>query len=474
MAFTVQFVDKIDASPTVRLDLNTGIWNVTREGTDWGFPELNRAIVNNGLVDGATIPTSAYGTRELTLRLLVDTSDADAVATAAQSLFRELNRKTNIVKFQPETTAPVFFRTFRSRPEQVDIPVTGAEEFITVRILAEPFAVGLREDVTGVSVSHNPASANGRMFDIAAASVKGDVDTPAFIRISGGSDPLVVLGIRRHGTPSTPTYFRQCEAMTQGTDTSTQANDAAMSGSGNNFSRTSFGTASMTTRLSDDMANWLGETVDARGRYRIFVRSRKSSAGSSGDHVVRFRIGGASTLSLVTGDSINVPGATGPFLLELGTIQVPVGSDPKTLGPSGTELAPQGAYFELQAQRVTGTATLDWDYVFAVPADEGYTKADFSGLQAVAGTFPADGDNLYLDGYTDSAYAADADVLTTGKVFSHSGHPLESGFLKLTPNQVNRIFALIQRSSTSDIVTGSDTITVSYWPLYLFDRPATT
>jgi hypothetical protein len=471
MAVIVQFVDAISASANVRLDLLADPWLVSYDGLDLSPPELNQARASTLLADGGHIPASAYENRALRLSLEATGATEDAIATSMQSLHRELNRTTNILKFQLGTS-PVFFRTFRSPRYSLEKLDRGASVYyrLNLEIEAGPFGVGLREDITGVSVAHNPASANGRMFDIAAASVKGDVDTPAFVRISGGSDPLVVLGIRRHGTPSTPTYFRQCEAMTQGTDTSTQANDAAMSGSGNNFSRTSFGTASMTTRLSDDMANWLGETVDARGRYRVFVRLRKSSAGSSGDHVVRMRVGGASTLSLVAHDSVNVPGATGPFLLELGTVQIPVGSDPKTLGPSGTELAPQGAHFDLQAQRVTGTATLDWDYVFAVPADEGYAKADFSGLQAVAGTFPADGDNLYLDGYTDSAYAADADVLTTGKVFSHSSYPLEGGFLKLAPNQVNRIFALIQRSTTSDIVTGSDTITVSYWPLHLFVR----
>lgn len=472
MSLTLRFVDKIDASPTTRLDLNSGVWSASLDGTDFGFPELNRAVVSTMLQDGARIPAAAYGPRTLTLRLLTETTDADAVATQKQALFRELNRPSNLLQFAPNTTSSVFFRTFRSAPTSVQVVTIGKAQWTVVSIMAEPFAYGLREDVAGVSVAHNPASANGRYFDV--SGVKGDVDTPAFIRISGGNDALIAMGIRRRGTPGNVTWFRQCEAMTQGTDTSTQANDAAMSGSGNNYSRTSFGTASMTTRLSGNTSDWLGTTVDARGRYRIFVRLRKSSAGSAGDHKVRMRWGGLSTTTLVTGDTVSVPGATGPFMLDLGVIQVPVGSDPQTIGLSGTDIAPQGVYLELQAQRVTGTATLDWDYVIAVPADAGFALVDFTGVQATPGTFPAEADNLILDGPNDTVYAADADPLTTGKVFSHPGHPVGGGLVKLTPNQTNRVVALVQRSTTSDIVTGSDTFTVSYYPAYLFDRPVST
>src|SRR5918995_3479519 len=119
MALVCQSVDSIAASPMLRLDLHLAPWR-TQKGTNFGFPEMRHAITSTLLVDGGQPTASAYGNRILHLELQVKTASADDTATQIQNLIRELNRPTNLLKTQIGTN-PVFFRTFRATPEDVDI-----------------------------------------------------------------------------------------------------------------------------------------------------------------------------------------------------------------------------------------------------------------------------------------------------------------------------------------------------------------
>jgi hypothetical protein len=56
---------------------------------------------------------------------------------------RELDRPSNFLRYQAGTSAPVFFRTYRSGPDAIDFnPITRE---VTVTLLAEPFALGLEQ-----------------------------------------------------------------------------------------------------------------------------------------------------------------------------------------------------------------------------------------------------------------------------------------------------------------------------------------
>lgn len=154
MSYDVQFVDSIAESPTVRLDLMAPGWTV-RDGTTFGMPELRRSAVGTLLRDGEQYPAGAYGNRTLTLVLRFGGTSDDDRATMLQQLARELDRPTNILRYRPGTSAPVFFRTHRAGPESVTWDPFTKEA--RVSIPAQPFAYGLRETLPAVTVYNDPA-----------------------------------------------------------------------------------------------------------------------------------------------------------------------------------------------------------------------------------------------------------------------------------------------------------------------------
>jgi hypothetical protein len=283
------FVDSIAASPTVRLDLSGGTrgpFNL-RDGSDFPPPPLKRSIPSSLLADGGTPTSATYDNRVISLHLgVMDSGEfraADAAATQMQLLMRELDRPGNFLRYRADTTTAVFFRTFRSGPDAVAWdPFTRRA---TVTLLAEPFAYGLEQTLSPVTVTNNPAAgSNGMFLDI--TSPMGDVETPLYVAFTNGTSGLGATGrfqsglaMRRRGTVATTPFFLQAEAMTQGVDTTTQVNSATFSGSGNNSSRCTFATAtSGQQRLT--INPWpTGSSVDYRGTYRVFMRCKKTVAG---------------------------------------------------------------------------------------------------------------------------------------------------------------------------------------------------
>src|SRR4030095_14840426 len=60
------------------------------------------------------------------------------------------------------------------------------------------------------------------------------------------------------------------------------------------------------------------------------------------------------------------------YLLDLGTVPIPVGTDPVTVGPVGVDqqIPTLGIQMQLWASRPSGTGNLDWDYLVLIPADD--------------------------------------------------------------------------------------------------------
>nr|MDT0660869.1 carbohydrate binding domain-containing protein [Micromonospora sp. DSM 115978] len=155
MTFDLRFVDDIDESPTVRLDLNDKITFQALEGTEFGMPGLRRAVASTLLADGERYPAAAYDNRLITLVVRILADDLDEAAAALQALSRELDRPSNILQYRPDITDPVYFRTLRATFSQVQWdPVA---RVATCLVPAEPFALGLREDLDPISVFNDPA-----------------------------------------------------------------------------------------------------------------------------------------------------------------------------------------------------------------------------------------------------------------------------------------------------------------------------
>jgi hypothetical protein len=461
MASVIQFVDSIAASPTVRLDLNSVSSNlmVSAGGIDLSPPPFREAVASTLLQDGDQVAAGAFGNRTVKLPLkLVYAASTDAAATAIQNLARELNRPRNILKVQLDgATSPVFFRTYRAPNfvlSMLGLLLTANTE-ITLEIPAEYAAYGLLETpVSAVSVSTDPAAgSNGCFVDV--TGVKGDVESPALISFPGsavGIGVQTLTAVRRRGTPANTPFFLQAEAMTQGTNTTVQANDANFSGSGNNYSRCTFTTASDQIRLSTTTLGTSG--VDLRGRYRVFLRYRKNTSGDG----VNIRLLWGDSLSMVENDIYATPASTSFRAADLGEISLPFGFDPIYAG-DGTELSVSNAVnIEVRAERTSGTGTVDFDVLVFVPADDRLAITEWANAL----------ETHVLDARDTSVYVRDG----SNRVVSSAAPHIPGGYPLLSPNQTNRIFLL--RSIAVWTLTTMSSVSVSYYPRYLTVRPAST
>jgi hypothetical protein len=469
------FVDSIAASPAMRLDMSGGTrgpFNM-RDGTRFDPPPLKRSLPSTLLADGGTPTSSAYDNRVCLLKLgIMDAGKfraADPAATAIQLLMRELDRPSNFLRYQAGTSAPVFFRTYRSGPDTVDFdPITRE---VTVSLLAEPFAYGLKESLSPVTVTANPAAgANGMFFDV--TSPKGDVETLLNIAITNGTVGLGATGrvrsglaVRRRGTVANTPLFLQAEAMTQGTDTTTQANSASFSGSGNNYSRCTFGTPSGQQRLSANP--WpSGSSGDYRGTYRVFLRCRQNTGTDSIDVQLQY----GTSAAIISNDIVRVPGDTNIKYLDLGLIQFPSGYDPVTDSLSGVELAVQGTFLAIYVRRNSGTGTFDMDLLLFMPADDRSEYIKWPEVQAFStDIFVAEG------GPRPAAYCLD----TTGYIRTTQTIEISGGGMMITPGRTNRVFFArdlgtgTAATGSGDSITATSVLTASYYPRYLGGfRPA--
>lgn len=470
---TVQFVDRIASAPTVRLDLNDDVtWSLNYQGTDMSPPALKTATTGTLLTDGEQQTAAAYTNRVVKLSLDLKTASVDGQATAMQQLWRELDRPTNIIRWQPAgATAPVFLRTIRSSDTRVtDYPGTGTLRTLDVVVRAEPFALGLKETPAAVTVSNDPAAANGCYLDL--ASPKGDVETPLMMSMPGSATAIAVrrtsvFAVRRRGTPSATPFLRQAESLTIGTDVSMPGNDVACSGSGSNYTRCSFATdASMQVRVSGNMTS-AGSSVDLRGKYRVFAKLRHSV--STDVISVQFQWGftgpkiSNNAVTLINGASANF---TGLMYYDLGEMQVPVGADPVHDGYSGVELPVRTALVYLMAQRVSGSGNLDIDHFLFVPADDKLLSVKWP-----AGAIS----RSVVDGTHNMTY--DADTAGTGELGTSNSSEIAGGFPMISPGVTNRIFFIrhaVAVDATPDPITDTTAITPTYYPRYLSVRPATT
>lgn len=460
MVSTWKFVTEPTASPAVLLDMHNGsTWQtVGDDGFDLSPPALRRTVASNSLADGGLVTSASYDLRELKFTLRLHGASEDARNQQLKDLEAELSKPANLIMYQATGSSfPVFFRTLRSDSFEFGkhfIPERSWE--LRCSVLAEPFAIGVRHDITSsVTVTNDPASGtNPARFDI--TGIRGDSPTPAFARlgVSFGAGSTFILAQRTQNNPAALTVFAQCEAGTQGTDTTTQANDATMSGSGNNFSRCTFATNTFITRITVTVPT-ASSTEALRGRYRVYVKVRRSA--STSEFNMRWTIPGTDS---VTGPTVTYStGLTNSsYLMDLGVVELPApGPAPAAIGYSGLAAGFATTSLAIQAQRLSGALNLDMDYVMLVPADE-----RLCAFQQVA--TPG---YIVLDGPQDVTYGmatgtSPFDPSVANRTISNAGGliPRIGGLPLLVPGVTNRWYIL----RTSSNVTATSVWDVSYWP----------
>lgn len=455
----VRFVDSIAASPTVRLDVNDEVsfWVKSFSAPP---PRIRRSQSSNAMRDGIHVSSSQYDSRTVTMVLELRKSTQDAHATEMQKLFRELDRATNYLMYQPTgATKPVFFKLYRSDTSQLeDVMAQTAMRTFTVELLAEPFALGLRETLGPYTVNNDPAHAtNGNYFDV--SGVLGDVAAEPVLWWSTGS-PRLHLGVS-HAATAIPFVWSQAElasSMINDTTIPGGGPDAAMSGTAaNNFARTSFATVSnMAARIS------FSDLIPI-GSWRLIVGIRRSDSAG----VINLKVQANNVLQ---SDTFVTENDTDRHAIDLGIVTSTSGAG--RVGQGAVLNATEPAPLALYAERASGTSTLDWDYVLLLPV--GGQAGELAPPQSlmydsfVGGFAPVIDATLDLivqwSGGDPSVGTSTIDTVTT---------PLIGAMPTINPGMVNR-FYVIHEGLASHAKATALTVNVAYWPRYLFVRPSAT
>ena len=405
------------------------------------------------------LSSASYQNRELKFTVWLNGAGQSAKISQLDALKAQLAKPSNLIMYNPPGWGfPVFFRTFRSDDYVVTngSAVGGSEWSVACNVIAEPFAIGARRDLSTATVTNNPASGtNPVMWDI--TGIAGDSPTPAFVKIGtalAAADP-VLLAQRTVNNPTAVTVFAQAEAGTMGTDTTVQAADTAMSGSGSNFTRTTFTTTGLTTRLTLTIPT--ATSAEAlRGRYRVFLRVRTSATGST--YSLR-HVQNPAGPDIVNGPvtTFNSLASTEFRHIDLGVVEFPTaGPYPVSLGYSGLSAQMVTQTLAIQAGRTTGTATMDMDYVYLMPADERFLVAARNAMQVNS--------SLIIDGPNEMAYGQPSGATPFGstRTVDNAGGLafLFGGAPMLVPGVTNR-WHMIRGTSANSVTS---TVDVSYWP----------
>jgi hypothetical protein len=466
----VQFVDAVSDTANIRLSLTTAPWSVLISGTDISPPDFSRVTVGTYLSDGNLIPASSYGNRNVTLHLQLDVNSSNPNTTAAtmiQALGRELDRPTNILRWQPDHSLPaVYFRTYRS-PDYTPTFDYGISLYdFSVVLLAEPFALGPQQNITTQTINFDPAQTNGMYFDV--VNPMGDVEAPLYISVAGNTimtSNQTLFACRRRGTPANTPFLLQAEVMTMGTGATTIAGGtgtATASGTGNNVVNID------TNSNNTDTVNRVSTTAfpptpgpDVRGTYRVFARV--STTTVSAVYSLQLTHGAA---GIVNTANVITPGIVGYMHADLGLVQMPEGFDPITNGPSGSVLSVNGVALSLQAHLVSGSGTLHLDYFLFVPADDKLSIVSWSKTPAAFYVF---------DGTQRSLYALDSSLRVADiQPATYVGDPPA-----VLPNATTRVYMIPDVTpnalqSTDVALPQTFSVNAAYWPRYLTVRPLTT
>ena len=133
----IRFTDGPEMSAAVRLDLQEAPAKVGASGFSIGAPDLESDVES---------PTVSWGRRRIALTQHVEGPKVDAMPVMA-ALAREILRPRNwlMVQMSPGSM-PVWFRTWRAQPGEMDLEQVYHEDGrtdrweISVQVEAEPFA----------------------------------------------------------------------------------------------------------------------------------------------------------------------------------------------------------------------------------------------------------------------------------------------------------------------------------------------
>jgi hypothetical protein len=487
----VRFVGSIAASPTVDLDLNLGQpFTVRNDEFSLGAPAYAGDPMSKGV---------QWGYR--TLNLVVQVSGTNAASLTALSALAKQVTVDNLLMVQLDASQPpVFFRTYKTQPSEIDMSNVMADSGLSYWRLAVPLtadaaAYGLLE--TGSqTINNDPAAGSNPCFYRFGTTVKGDLETPLYLEAAAadirGRNLMASsqgLGV---GLQTTPVLV-QANSLTTGTASgaiapvgslTTNTGDAAMSGG--NYTR-------YTGNASDDGANGpIGLMYGVNllsstpvGDYRILMRVRSGAAVDVWSFSIQQMSSATDSAIIRKGDVVPYTRDTvGPHWLDMGVFRVPFGSPRLPVGsPFGTAPTSPGITFMVTMDsNAVASKTVDFDCFLFIPVGVDNALATRYGTTAYDKYLPGSTYKTVLDGINDTRHLLDG----SGN-FSAGAPPAgEGGLPTLMPGADNTIHYLEHvgtgynalgvggTSGTNDDITHSNVVTWKYYPRYLHLRPAGT
>lgn len=459
------FVDSIDASPTVLLDLDDQAPLSVIEGVKTAPPTRRVSSYGSSARDGDVLAQDSYNDRTITIPLSFKqlSSAEDQVATI-QALGRLLDGPQWLMWQHEGMTVPVFYRT-RYGDTDIDDSIMDAkpQRDVTLTIVAEPFAYGLPESGTA-TIANDPTAATNPMSYVFPA-VKGDVATPLVLSIpaSAGSSQPVFVSTATPSAIGAPFYADTASTGLSPGQTGWTLSDVTDSAWIGGSKRR--GVKTTGSNVQDVIDSQL--IAVPVGDYRVFARGHATV-----DTSVIFNYPDENP-PIPTG---LIPGG-GPTAtwFDFGIARLPTDA-PQTADPFG--LAPSDFTTSVSASfdMVASAGTVDLDGLLFIPVG-----LDAAGCSKFIRTyiFSSGAATLTIDGVNEAA-----------RLVSTSGPPFQTlagtapavdgaGFPEVVPGYSNQL-ALIRNTYTpfggggNDSKTATTVVTWKYYPRYLYVRPATT
>lgn len=447
------FVDKIDASPTILFDLDNQSPFSVVEGTQTPPPAKRFSQTSSSSRDGDNIAQSSYSDRVLTIILRVElNATAESQVEGIQALGRLLDDEQWIMWQHDTMIEPVFFRTRRGDMDVDDyMMVDRPKRTIRLTIPAEYAAYGLPVTNT-VTINNDPTAATNPM-SYAFPDIQGDVKTELSLSAQHDGDPLQQSLYNTAAGPSallSPLNggWENNGASASGWTMTASASDATAIGGVTTTMVKASGTSASPFVLMKVLSVPPGE-------YRVIARVKSSA------------VGGTLTTGSVTR---NLYPTSKYFWYDFGVAR-PTGTFPRATPAGIGTLTSQPMRFSFTGA-FTGNGTISLNRVLLVPAG-----VDGDALNRMLLT--ADGLNsgtTYIDSLTQAAWTGP----TAFALLTVAGG---AGFPQVLPGYPNRL-TIIPRMAPSkaydpldnfdaDDKTLTTVLTYSYYPRYLYTRPAT-
>lgn len=465
----LQFVSAPESTATVRYDFNFSSASLRTLPLGGGDLDLGVPTYSG---DPESVGAE-YGYRQMQFTQRIIAAKETALARMSV-LAKELLRSTNWLKYQHDSArSPVYFKTYRGQPGSLSLEWSETAQAwdISVPLTADAFACGSRVTLAAITITNNPASGTNPVV-ATLPTIKGDAPAPLRIEVnpSNANDlsgyKLMFSLLSTESSITTPIYWNVggTDGWTAGTDTGASVSDTAYIGG--NYRSVSFATnAAMETRISGQAP----ATVPA-GTYKVLVRVARSDT----DSTFAMRFGQSVAFSYRYGDTVFMRRAASSAAghatwVDLGEFTHPWGHN----APAGQEGFAATPNVSLQAQRLSGSGALRVDAFLLVPVSTTAARdcktlfADFPvfGIDANGGWGVFDGDTESVWGFNQFAVAA------AGMVPELAGQ-----FPAAIPGAVNTLHMLQQvngrkpffGSDTSDSITATSVLTISYLPRLLY------